>query len=203
MFLLFLFLGVAGRLWIHIPNATPIIPLCFFASHYFSKKQSLILILSILILSDSFLVFYNHYSFLVSWIVFVYSAWIGVIFFSFISSQKPVFFVLSSSLFFWIWTNFGTWVGTHLYAHSWQGLWQCYEMGLPFLRDGITGSVVWMMILKIMLHGREHIHFLYLQKFFSCYLTNTTGFYFLESTRSGSTHTNTNTNTISHTPSSQ
>ena len=46
-----------------------------------------------------------------------------------------------SSLFFYLYTNFGWWLLSNMYAHTWQGLIQCYLMGLPFFKTNLLGNL--------------------------------------------------------------
>lgn len=46
-----------------------------------------------------------------------------------------------SSLFFYLWTNFGVWLIDGMYPHTWAGLIQSYIMGLPFLRNNLFGNL--------------------------------------------------------------
>lgn len=46
-----------------------------------------------------------------------------------------------SSLFFYLWTNFGVWLIDGMYPHTWAGLMQSYIMGLPFLRNNLFGNL--------------------------------------------------------------
>lgn len=47
-----------------------------------------------------------------------------------------------STLFFYLWTNFGVWLIDGMYPHTGAGLVQSYVMGLPFLRNQIFGNLV-------------------------------------------------------------
>jgi len=46
-----------------------------------------------------------------------------------------------SSLFFYLYTNFGWWLLSNTYTHTWQGLINCYVMGLPFLKTNLLGTL--------------------------------------------------------------
>jgi hypothetical protein len=48
---------------------------------------------------------------------------------------------LSGGMLFFFVTNFGVWLQGGLYAHSWDGLLQCYINALPFLRNTLLGDV--------------------------------------------------------------
>ncbi|MDB5179134.1 MAG: hypothetical protein JWN01_1077 [Patescibacteria group bacterium] len=51
---------------------------------------------------------------------------------------------LAGSVFFFIYTNFGVWLldDGAMYDKTWQGLVQCYAMGLPFYRTMLLGNMV-------------------------------------------------------------
>jgi hypothetical protein len=53
-------------------------------------------------------------------------------------------FGLAGSVFFFLYTNFGVWLldDGAMYAKTWQGLMQCYAMGLPFYRTMLLGNLV-------------------------------------------------------------
>ncbi|MCX7124967.1 MAG: hypothetical protein NTU49_04290, partial [Gammaproteobacteria bacterium] len=126
MIFLWILIGTIGRLVIHIPDVTPLTSLCLLAPTAFSKRYSALIMLIVLILSDVCLHFLDHYAVFGLWTVFNYSGWMAVLLLGFLFSKKPslvhaVFFTLFSSVFFWIWTNFGTWCTTQLYAHTMRG----------------------------------------------------------------------------------
>lgn len=50
--------------------------------------------------------------------------------------------VVCSTLFFVV-TNFGVWVTTEMYPHTWGGLATCYAMGVPFYRTAAVGDLVY------------------------------------------------------------
>ncbi|MFW9881713.1 MAG: DUF6580 family putative transport protein, partial [Candidatus Thorarchaeota archaeon] len=47
-----------------------------------------------------------------------------------------------ASLFFFIWTNFGVWIGWNMYPHTLEGLIQCYIMAIPFFKMNLMGNLV-------------------------------------------------------------
>jgi hypothetical protein len=49
---------------------------------------------------------------------------------------------VASSVFFFVFTNFGVWLTTDMYPKSWAGLMQSYYMGLPFYRTMLLGNLV-------------------------------------------------------------
>lgn len=48
---------------------------------------------------------------------------------------------LVSTLFFYLWTNFGVWQIGGLYPHTWAGLVACYVSAIPFLRNQLIGNI--------------------------------------------------------------
>ena len=57
-------------------------------------------------------------------------------------TMKITGFALLSTVFFYLFTNFGVWYIGDWYASTWAGLLLSYEMGLPFLRNQILSSAV-------------------------------------------------------------
>jgi len=55
--------------------------------------------------------------------------------------------VLGSSFSFWLWSNFGVWLTSGLYANSFSGLVSCYYMALPFLGNALIGDLIWSYII--------------------------------------------------------
>lgn len=47
-----------------------------------------------------------------------------------------------SSLFFFLYTNFGWWVMSNMYPRTLDGLIQCYIMGLPFFKNNLIGNLI-------------------------------------------------------------
>lgn len=47
-----------------------------------------------------------------------------------------------SSIFFFLYTNFGWWLMTNMYPHTLEGLVRCYVMGLPFLKNNLIGNLI-------------------------------------------------------------
>lgn len=54
---------------------------------------------------------------------------------------------LSASLIFFIVTNFGVWVTSGMYAHTWSGLLRCYELALPFFRNTLLSDLFYTAVL--------------------------------------------------------
>lgn len=111
-----------------------------------NKKQNMFLLPSIIVGIGDFLIG-NSLIFL-----FTLSAWIIIGYY--LNSIKKtmydmplktgVFAAVFSSLFFYIWTNFGVWCLSHgmWYTFDIDGLVKCYVAGLPFLRNMFLGNLI-------------------------------------------------------------
>ncbi len=111
-----------------------------------NKKQNMFLLPSIIVGIGDFLIG-NSLIFL-----FTLSAWIIIGYY--LNSIKKtmydmplktgVFAAVFSSLFFYIWTNFGVWCLSHgmWYTFDIDGLVECYVAGLPFLRNMFLGNLI-------------------------------------------------------------
>ncbi|EKD77269.1 MAG: hypothetical protein ACD_42C00407G0003 [uncultured bacterium] len=163
LFLLWVAIGVFGRLIIHVPDATPLTSLCLLAPIVFSKRFSFLIILITLFLSDFILHFLFHYAVFGSWTLFTYSGWLMVAVIGFLFSKKStilnaILYSAFSAVIFWVWTDFGTWITTALYAHTAQGLLNCYIAALPFLRNSMLGAMAWSVVLVYLLFRHNIIH---------------------------------------------
>lgn len=55
--------------------------------------------------------------------------------------RKGFFLASFCSVFFYLWTNFGVWF-QGWYEPTWEGLWRCYLMGLPFLKYNLISNLL-------------------------------------------------------------
>ncbi|WP_374079047.1 DUF6580 family putative transport protein [Bdellovibrio bacteriovorus] len=129
-----------SRLVPHPWNFTAIGAMALFGGAYFpSKKQSLIIPLAALLLSD--LVLGLHAT-----MAFVYIGFTAIVLLGWtLREHKSVVRIgtlslVTSSLFFLI-SNFGVWVMEGMYAPTWAGLVQCYVAAIPFFDNQIYGDL--------------------------------------------------------------
>lgn len=130
------------RLIPHPPNFAPITALALFSGVMFQNRlHSLIIPLVSMVISDLFLGFYSI-------TIWVYLGFILVTMFGWYSQSMRVGAVLSSSLLFFIVSNFGVWlIG---YPHTIVGLIQCYVLAIPFFAIALLGDLFWCYIFKKM-----------------------------------------------------
>ncbi len=132
--------GALMRLIPHWPNFTPIAAMALFGGAYFSKKHLALLIpLGAMLISDMFLGFHQ-------WMIAVYISFAIVVGIGFLLKTRikvgtVLLASLSSSLLFFIITNFAMWVGSPFYPQNFVGLMECYTAALPFLNNGILGDL--------------------------------------------------------------
>jgi len=107
-------------------------------------------IVIILLVSDSLLSLLFRYPAISHWSIFTYSGFlITTLFFSYQTRTHLKWLFLSAlagTVFFWVWTNFGVWLTTALYAKTSHGFMLCYFVALPFLRNALIGSMIWIAI---------------------------------------------------------
>lgn len=148
--MLFFTLGVLGRLWIHLPNLTPMGAILIVSSFHFFKKDSKWaygLPFLILLMTDSVLGFYVV-------MPFVYGAYflniVTVKLFQKYLNQSKDFIVLSlvNALVFYVVTNMGEWIMSPAYSKDLSGFTECMTLALPFFRNSLMGDLVYTSVLS-------------------------------------------------------
>lgn len=142
MFYFFIIAGIVLRLVPHLPNFAPIAALALFGGVYLNKKYALIIPIIALLISDMFIGFYSGWIMLSVYGSFIIIGLLGL----YLKKHKSVVNIigasLTASILFFLATNFAMWAIPHsLYPHNWQGLLQCYIMGLPFFRSTLAGDL--------------------------------------------------------------
>ena len=146
---------IFSRLIPHPANVTPLISLSVLSGLYLEQKNSVLIILISLFISDGLLSCIKGCAILGSWTVFTYSAVFIITFFSKYlfkqTSKRSVFIaIFFSTQFFWVWTNLGTWLFSGIYSHTWPGLMRCYFAALPFLKHATLSNVI---VGLVFIHG--------------------------------------------------
>jgi hypothetical protein len=154
-----IFVAAASRLVPHPWNVSPMLALALFGGAYLGNRVLAFGIpLVAMFLSDLALAGrYGAESFID--IPFTYSCYILTVIFGWWVREKQynpgaIFAAaLSSSILFFVVTNFGTWVGGYwrqvpFYPMNLQGLTACYVAGIPFFRDlSLPGDMAFTVIL--------------------------------------------------------
>ena len=137
-------IGIFSRLIIHVPNFTPVIALSLFSGTYLNKKTAIIVPVGLMALSD----------FIIGWhdtMLYTYGSIIVITLIGFwIKKHKNVVSIaltgISSSIFFFIVTNFGTWATGELYPLTRDGLKQCFIMAIPFFSATLLSTLVYCLV---------------------------------------------------------
>jgi hypothetical protein len=116
----------------HLANFAPAASLALLSGVVFRSRLALIPVAVAMGVSDLIIGGYSGMEF--TWLAFAGIVFLGVA----LSKLKNKWLIpigaLSSSILFFVVSNFGVWVASGMYAHTFAGLMQCYVMGLPFLR---------------------------------------------------------------------
>jgi hypothetical protein len=141
-------LDVAARLLPHAPDFTPVAASALFAASVLRMRAlSIVVPLAGMMLADAWLGFYD-----LRIMAAVYgtlalpacAAWLSH------RWRRPAMIapvLLSSSLSFFLVTNFAVWAFSPMYAANAAGLLKCYIAALPFLQNTICGDLFWGIVL--------------------------------------------------------
>ena len=139
-----------SRIIPHIPNFTPIGAIALFGGAYLKNKYHAFLIpiaslwLSDLILNNFIFTFYSDFTwfypgFLWQYISFTLIIILGFFLLKKINFKNVFIAAASSSILFFVITNFGVWISGSMYTLDFQGLITCYVMALPFFKGTLLG----------------------------------------------------------------
>ncbi len=130
--------GAFMRLIPHWPNFTPIAAMALFGGTYFSRKYLAFLIpLMAMFVSDLIIGFHNNM--IAVYIAFAVTVMIGFLLSRRINSGTVIGAALTSSVIFFLVTNFGAWLTMSFYPKNFAGLLEAYVAGLAFFNDGSMG----------------------------------------------------------------
>jgi hypothetical protein len=126
------------RLLPHWPNFTPIAAMALFAGTYFDRKYFAFAIpIAAMFISD--LVIGLHANMPAVYFSFAITVLIGMAIRNKVNVGSVVLASFSSSVIFFLITNFASWVASPFYPQTAAGLMQCYAAGLIFFQDTTYG----------------------------------------------------------------
>lgn len=137
--------GAAFRLVPHLPNITPIGAIALFGGAVLGWRVAVWLPLVAMIASDLFIGFYPGIAF--TWAGFLLVALYGMLFKNARLTSRVTFGAIGGSLVFFVASNFGVWVASGMYAHTYAGLVECYAMALPFFRMSLMGDIFYSFVI--------------------------------------------------------
>lgn len=137
--LLLVVAGTALRLLPHVPNFAPVGAIALFGGVVLGWRLAVWLPLALMICSDFFIGFYPGIEF--TWAGFLLVALFGTLLKHVGLAGRIVIGGTASGLLFFIVSNFGVWLTSGMYVHTFNGLVQCYGMALPFFRVSLMADL--------------------------------------------------------------
>jgi len=133
-------IAVVARLFPHPPNFAPIAGMALFGGAYLNRGYAIAIPIIALFVSDLFIGFYSPAIMISVYGSFVLTGLIGLWLKKRKSSRNVVLAAISSSILFFIVTNFAVWLGGW-YPRNLPGLIECYTLALPFFRNTLLGDL--------------------------------------------------------------
>jgi hypothetical protein len=133
-----IFAGALFRFIPHWPNFTPIAAMALFGGTYLGRKYLAFLVpFAAMFLSDLVLGFHSYMS--AVYIAFGLTVMIGFILRGRVNLANVALASITSSLLFFLVTNFAAWLASPIYPPTFAGLMQSYTAGLAFFNNGSYG----------------------------------------------------------------
>jgi len=151
---LFFLAAVIFKITPHLPNFSPELVFAVFVGCRYNKLTQALLILALLVSCDVLYCATSPFQAFGSWTLFTYSGLLALGLAANSLKLKPgqwrfTGICLLSSLLFWTWTNFGTWLASPLYPHTLQGITLCFSLALPFLGFSLASAATWSVAIKL------------------------------------------------------
>jgi hypothetical protein len=128
----------------HPANFTPIAAMALFGGVCFGRRYALIIPLAAMVVSDYFIGFHNTIPYVYG--SFILAGLIGI----WLQKHKSIGWIvggtLTSSVLFFVVTNFGVWA-TGGYPPTFGGLVECYVAAIPFFRNTVLGDLTYVAVL--------------------------------------------------------
>ncbi|HEY8278523.1 MAG TPA: DUF6580 family putative transport protein [Bdellovibrionota bacterium] len=155
---LWIVFGVLGRLIPHPPNFSPMTSIALFGGSQLGRGRAFVVTILTMIVSDILIAWAGGHQIFGLWSIFTYTGFAAIVLAGCYLRTVPTAgrtlgFLAGSSLFYWVWTNFGVWIMGDGYPHTLDGLVNCYVMALPFLGNALVGDLVWGLVLFLSFQG--------------------------------------------------
>lgn len=132
-------LVIIVRLMPHASNITPLYAVALFAAALFPRRWAVAVPMAAMVVSD--LVIGLHSTIAFTWSGMLVFAWLGFGLADRSTAMRVAGSAILGSTVFFVWTNFGVWLVTPLYADTAAGLAQCFTAALPFFRNSLLGNI--------------------------------------------------------------
>ena len=141
-------LDVAARLLPHAPDFTPVAATALFAASVLRVRAVAVLVpITAMMLGDAMLGFYDIRVMAVVYGTLALPACVACLSERLRRPRLIIPILLSSSLTFFVVTNFAVWAFSPMYTANAAGLIRCYVAALPFLRNMAAGDLFWGLVL--------------------------------------------------------
>jgi uncharacterized protein DUF6580 len=137
--------GILMRLLPHPANFAPITAISIFGGSVLPKKIAIWVPLAAMMISDAIIGFYALMPLI--WACYLVIALASSRWLRPASFLKGATLTVSASVFFYLVTNFGVWLTSGMYAHTWSGLVGCYTLAIPFFRNTLLSDVIYTSLL--------------------------------------------------------
>jgi hypothetical protein len=150
---LIILLAAFSRLIPHMPNFSPLGAMSLFGAAYFSKKwQAFLIPIAATWISDLFIInvlysqYYPSFTFFYEGFYWQYGCYLLITFVAFfilkkVTPSRILLGALTSTMLFFLITNFGCFPGNPNYPQTINGLMTCYAAGIPFLKGTLLGDL--------------------------------------------------------------
>lgn len=133
--------SIIFRLNNNSPNFTPLISVALFSGIFFKNKYSFLIPISIMLISDFFIGFYQ-----LPIMIAVYSSLILINLLGYkIKNRNSYFKIILNTVFgailFFLITNFAVWVFGAWYPKTVSGLFTCFINAIPFFRNTLSSGL--------------------------------------------------------------
>jgi hypothetical protein len=134
-------LAVLMRILPHPANFAPVAAVAIFGGSILPRRLAILVPLLAMMFSDAIIGWHSLIP--LTWgcyalIALASSHWLRKP-----SIRRGVIITLSGSTLFFVVTNFGVWLWSSMYAHTWSGLALCYTMALPFFRNTLLSDMLY------------------------------------------------------------
>ncbi len=133
--------AVMLRLLPHPANFAPVAAIAIFGGATLPRKWAVWVPLVAMVLSDAIIGFYSIMP--IIWACYVLIAFASSYWLAKPTLVKGAILTVSSSLFFFVVTNFAVWLFDGMYAHTLAGLAECYTLALPFFRNTFLSDLLY------------------------------------------------------------
>ena len=138
-----------SRLIPHPYNFTPILAAGVFGGFYFKNFiLSLFVVIISMFVGDLIIGFHSTMS--LTYSALAAAAGIGTLIKKF-NFKEIILSGISSSVIFFLITNFGSWLTMAMYEKSFSGLLQSYVMGIPFFHNTLLSTLIYLLVVKFTL----------------------------------------------------